>query len=143
MLHGLAVFKLGRVPIELDGRAFVVGHHCRVDATQSETFELAHRIKVAVGIVGIETEECLVGARLDVLGHLEGNGEFSRAHGNLPMEKHILMVIHRLGRARTWHDDLRLLVEKPHPQIAVELAVDASVDAPDLSLQSHHAHGVE
>ena len=140
----LAVLKVGRVPIEVDGWPLVVDHRRRIDTAQSEVVELAHRINTANGIVGIQAETRRVGAHLDVLRHLERDCETSIGHGNPTTIEHILVEISRvviIGAIKS--PDFGLLVEKPDPQLAVELRIGAAIDVNDLTFHGDHAQGMK
>ena len=141
--HVLTVLKVGRVPIEIDDGALVVGHSNRVDAAQIQQVETPHGIDVTNGVVSIKAETRTTVFKPDVLRHLERNTEFSVLHLYPSLIQHIFMIIHIGIGVRIFHSQFALLVEKLHPQFTVELGVQFTINIPNLALQSHHTHGMK
>ena len=144
MFHKLTILEIGSVPVEGYIRAFVIGHHGRIGATQEKFIKLARGINTTDGIVCIEAETWRAFTRLDFLRHLEGNAELASFHTNLPLIEHILIIIHfPCAVISKLHHQFCFLVVEPYPQCAVESRIELSVDIPYFALQSHHAHGMK
>ena len=139
-LHFTAIHKVGRIPIKLDFRAFVVDYCGRVGTSDGQFIEIAHCFATANGIVGIEIETRHTVIRTNILRNLERQGKLTIVHRSFAAIQQILMITHGQGSIGIRHIHPYLLIEKAHPKFAVKLTVKLTFRRLDFTFHGHHSH---